>query len=228
MYLNKLFSLFDEEEKRRSSINIENPEMFYIGKQPNKYINNFEKFKFLINKIGLSKTTQSGENLIALKKFNLTIEEAFIIYSYTSYEMYSEVNLQLRNHPSKLDKVIQEYSYLLDQSLDKMPSFDNNIVYRDICVPDNGVSKLINYYKINVNNKVLETAFISSHISNGRWSDKETGLQIIIQTKNKSNGKDLRELSFNSFEEEVLFKSGTWFLVDSIDKKNNLVYLNEL
>lgn len=74
---------------------------------------------------------------------------------------------------------------------------------------------------------IIENAFISSHIENQQWREPKTDLRLIITTKDRSNGKDLRELSFNSDEKEVLFKKGTYFKVVDVNERNNIIELVE-
>lgn len=228
MDLSKLFDLFEQEEERRYQEELKGPEPFGASKSSNKYKDGYDNFKSFVEKHEFGKTTSTGENLDAMKEFDVSTEEASVIYMYTGIGVFSDVNLQLRNHPNRLDKDIKEYSELLDQALDKMPSFDNGLVYRDISNPDIGSADLMEYYESNMGENIVENAFISSHIKEGRWSDEESGVQLIINTKENSNGKDLRKLSFNVEENEVLFKRGTHFMVKKVDKENNIVKLIEI
>ncbi len=227
MDLKLLFSLFEKEEERRFQEVQDDPDFFGYTKEKNKYLEGFEDFKSLVKNHEFGKTSETGENLDAIKKYNLSLEEAAIIYLYTGHDICFDVNSQLRNHSAHLDKDIEEYAKLLNQSLDKLPSFDNGLVYRDIQNISNA-KELIDYYSSNIGKVVCESAFISSHIEYSRWSDVERSVQLIIKTKKDSNGKDLRELSFNSTETEVLFKNNAKFIVVNIHEHKNIVELIEV
>ena len=227
MNLNNLFELFDIEEERRFNDELNGPEPFGASIEENKYKKAYENFVRYYETYS-GGTTRTGENLDAIGKYNLKLEEAAIIYMYTSHGIHSDVNMQLRDNRDRLDKDIKEYCRLLNRALDKMPSFDNGIVYRDISHPYREVSDILDEFEQKVGDIYLEPAFISSHIREGRWCDDEFGIQIKIFTKENSNGKDLRELSFNIEETEVLFKSSTEFLVEMVCRKNNYIELREL
>lgn len=192
MDLKKLFELFEKEEERRFQMELEGPEPFGANKGKNRYKKAYESFQKMYENHEFGKTTSSGENLDAMKKYSLSIEEASIIYMYTSHGIHAEVNLRLRENHAKYDKDIKEYKNLLNQSLDKMPSFNNSTVYRDISHPGNVEEIMDYYYYSNLRKKIVENAFISSHIEKSRWSDINSGIHLIITTSNKSNGKDLR------------------------------------
>ena len=88
--------------------------------------------------------------------------------------------------------------------------------------------ELMDYYQQHLEGQVVENAFISSHLRKGRWSDKETGVQLIINTCFNSKGKDLRGLSFNVDEQEVLFRKGSKFFVEKISLNPNIVSLKDI
>jgi len=227
MDLTTLFDLFDKEEERRYQESKKH-EPYTAKKSNNRYQKAYEDFNKLYKNHKFGETSPTGENLEAMKKYDISIEEAAVVYMYTSHGVYDEVNRQLRNNPAKLDQDIEEYSNLLTQALNKLPSYNNEIVYRDIDSPDPNKEVLLNFFDRNINTEITENAFMSSHIREGRWSDEENGLQLIILTNSNSNGKDLRELSFNAHETEVLFKKGTRFRVENVDRDKNKVELTEV
>jgi ADP-ribosyltransferase exoenzyme len=228
MLLDQLFELFEAEEERRYQICLKGEEPLNAYKSSNRYKEYYESFKSKVEQHEFGKTTPTGENLDAIKKYNIPIEEASIIYMYSAHHIHRIINIPLRMHPQYLDKDISEYGRLLDEALDKMPSFNNGIVYRDISEPICPVSKIIEYYSSNIGNVIIENTFLSTHIEKERWCDEVNGVQLIIQTNGNSNGKDIGELCFVADEKEVLFKKGTTFRVDKVDKENNIVELSEI
>lgn len=228
MILDKLFKLFDTEEERRYQESLIGEYSFDTFKESNKYKIAYENFKSKLEEHEFGKTTSTGENLDAMKKHNISIEDASIIYMYTSHGIHSDINSTLRMHPSYLDKDIEEYCRLLDEALSKMPSFNNKIVYRDIKFPNCSVSDIMEYYNSNVGKIFNENTFLSTHIRKGRWADDEYGVQLTILTNENSNGKDLRELCFNDDEQEVLFKKNTLFKVENVNMESNCAQLTEI
>ncbi len=233
--MQKLYDLFEKSEDKRfkdeeeSFYKYEDKDRLFFGqKGQNKYKDHHDRFLKKIETHKFGETTKTGENLDSINLHNLTVEEASIIYMYTSHQIYNDVNYQLRNHRNGLDEDIQEYANLLNHSLDKLSSINNTTLYRDVNNPENGIENSMGYYSQNIGAEIICKDFMSTHKSNGRWSDEETGFQIVIETNEKSNAKDLCNISFCVSEEEVLFKSGGKFLVKSVDVKNRTVYLKEI
>ncbi len=227
MNLDKLFELYEQEEERRYQEELSGPEPMSALKRENIYKLAYDNFKFVLGKHVFGKTTLTGENLDAMQKYDISVEEASIIYMYTSHGIFDDVNSQLRCRPEYLDEDIKEYCRLLDDALEKMPSHNKCTVYRDISCSEEESASIINNYRLSIEKEIIESAFVSTHIENERWSEA-SGVHIIIKTKEKSNGKGLMELSFNATEGEVLFKKGTPFKVDGVDVENNMVYLTEI
>lgn len=228
MMLDKLFDLFDQEEERRYEDELNGPEPLLASVGSNRYKIAYDRFVEMEKKHLYGQTTSTGENLDAIKKFGLSVEEASLIYMYTSHGIHDEVNLRLREDSGFMDKDIAEYALLLDKALIKMPSYDFKIVYRDISNPYPGAKEILEYYQDNLGKIIVEKYFLSSHIEKGRWSDDETGVQLRIKACSNSFGKDLSELSFNVNEREVLFRKNTLFKVENVYLTKNVVELNEI
>ena len=233
--IKKLYDLFDKSEEKRFKDEEEyfykyegENKLFFGEKQENKYKEHHDRFLKKLQHHKFGETTKTGENLDSIDLHGLTIEEASIIYMYTSHKIFNDVNYQLRKHKNGLDEDIQEYSNLLNNSLDKLPSVNNKTLYRDVKNPDDGIKTSMKYYKDNLGVEIICKDFMSTHKSNERWSDEETGFQLIIETKENSNAKDLRNITFCVGVEEVLFKSGSKFLVKGVDVENTKVYLKEI
>lgn len=227
--LENLFKLFDECEEIRRAENIKaDPGYMFFGKSNNFYKVRHEQFMKKLENHEFGKTTDSGENLDAIQLYNLSPEEASIIYMYTHHSVYSVVNSQLRNAPAHLDNDVKEYSTLLDNALKKLPQYNNETVYRDVKFPIPNLKNSMNFFKTNLKQKVTFYDYMSSHKSKTRWSDEETGFQLQIKTSRESNARDLKYISFVQSEEEVIFISGTTFFVESMDEKNTTISLLEL
>lgn len=233
--IQELYNLFEKSSEKRFKDEEESfykyegaDKIFYGQKEQNKYKTHHDRFLKKVETHTFGETTKTGENLDSIHLHNLTIEEASIIYMYTSHNIYNDVNYQLRKYKNGLDEDILEYTNLLNNALDKLPSVNNTILYRDVKNPDEGIEYSMKYYSENVGKEIICKDFMSTHKSNGRWSDEETGFQMVIETNENSNAKDLCNITFCAGEEEVLFKSGGKFVVDSVDVKNTTVYLKEI
>lgn len=227
--MEELIELFEECENLRHRSAIEsNLEFFEPERGTNYYKFYHERFvkKVMNHKFG--ETTETGENLDAIKKNGLTIEEASVVYMYTHHHIYNNLNYYLRYHSDKLDKDQKLYIKLLNRALDKLNSMNNLIIYRDIRNPDDGVEKWLDYYQHKIGIVIRFNEFLSCHTDNVRISDEETAYQFVIQTSDNSNGIDIQNMTLIQIENEVLFKNGTDFLIENVDKVNNQVFMKEI
>jgi hypothetical protein len=227
--MEKLFTLFEKcEDKRHQRETETNPEFFEPERGKNYYKlyhNNFIK-KLSNHKFG--KTTPSGENLDAMINYNLSSEEASIVYMYTHHNIYNKLNYNLRENSQNLDEDIKEYTNLLNLSLEKLPSVNETTLYRDIRYPENGVAHCLKYYKNNIGNVLSFNDFLSCHTDDVIISDKKTDFQFVIKTSKNSNAKDIQQLTLINLEKEILFKNMSFFLIEKVDRKNNQVYMSEI
>ncbi|MTG99109.1 hypothetical protein GJV76_13365 [Myroides sp. BIT-d1] len=225
--LKKLFTLFEQEEEKRYQEDLKSPEMIFTArKRANIYKKSYDSFLKVFDKYTYKQTAETGENLDAITDYNIPLELAAIIYMYTAYSHFDETNYQLRILDTiRIHKDIKEYSNLLNKALNYLPHYKNQTVYRDI---DNSNEEIIKYYKQYIGEVITEKSFLSTHIESSRWSDENTGVHFIIKTANETNARDLRKLSFNSEEQEVLIKSRTKFRVISVDDQKNIVNMEEL
>ena len=154
--LEKLFKLFDKCEDIRYKENIKNdPGYAFIGKSGNYYKARHEEFLKKLEKHKFGKTTKTGENLDAIKLYDLSNEEASIIYMYTHHSVYAKVNSQLRNSFEYLEEDVREYSTLLDKALKKLPSFNDEEIYRDVKNPYPDLETSIKYFQSNYKQYLL-------------------------------------------------------------------------
>ncbi|MDM1352073.1 hypothetical protein HX014_15695 [Myroides marinus] len=225
--LTKLFALFEQEEKKRYREEKKSSKMIFVTrKKDNKYRESYNSFLKVFGSYTYKKTAGTAENLDAITDYNIPLKLAAIIYMYTAYEHFDVTNNQLRKRDTeKVDKDIKEYSNLLNKALNYLPHYKNQTVYRDI---HNFSDEIIKYYKQYIGEVITEKSFLSTHIENSRWSDEDTGVHFIIKTADKTNARDLRTLSFNSQEQEVLIKSGTKFKIISVDEEKNIINMEEI
>lgn len=225
--LQLLFTLFEEEEERRYNEDLNHEEMMFVAhKRANIYNASYESFKRLYSKYEHGNVTSTGECLDGMTDYGVSLELGSVIYMYTANGFHAELNQQLRyRKESTIDKDVAEFKKLLTEALLLIPSYNDGYVYRDI---KSDTDELLVFFQENTGKSYIEKGFLSSHIENTRWSDNEIGLHFVIKTSNKSNGKDLRKLSFNSEEQEVLFLSDTQFHIESVDDLNRTVYLIEI
>lgn len=224
-----LFDLFEECEDLRHQNAIEsNREFFDPERGINYYQLHHEGFIKKLSTHEFGKTTHSGENLDAIKKYDLSEDEASVIYMYTHHHIYHNLNYNLRNNYQNLYEDLKNYISRLNSALDKLPSWNEQIVYRDIRHPQKGHDQCLDYYKQNIGKTLIFNDFQSCHTDNVRISDEETDFQFVITTSENSNAKDIQELTFVNNEREVLFKNRTQFLIESVDKENNRVYMKEI
>jgi hypothetical protein len=120
------------------------------------------------------------------------------------------------------------FAKLLNEGLDKLFSVNNITIYRDIRHPKNGVEYCLDFYSQKIGSIICFNDFLSCHTDNVRISDEESDFQFVIKTSNKSNAKDLKNITFVQNEREVLFKSGTNFLIEKVDANTNQVFIKEL
>lgn len=226
--MEELFELFEQSEDIRHNNAIKsNPEFFEPTRGKNCYKVCHEQFLKKIEKHEFGKTTNTGENLDAVKKYDLTINEASTIYMYTHHQIYNDINYSLRNL-DKQDGDVSEYVNMLNDALDKLPSHNNEIVYRDIRNPEGGFEKCLNFYNLKIGEEITFKEFLSCHTDDVRISDKENDFQFVIITKEKSNAKDIQEITFINLEKEVLFKTQSTFIIEKVSREENRVYIREI
>lgn len=143
----------------------------------------------------------------------LTNKEKQAIIQYKSSESY-KINEKLYNK-SKLSKKEKEFIYNLDKALEKMPTYQGNLV-RDLYFYDkDSMNEFLNAHK--VGNTVNYRAYTSTTKANS-YNDMAN---VRIYINNSKMGKDISSIGLD--EEEVLYPRNSEFLVNSIRKSSNLV-----
>ncbi len=152
---------------------------------------------------------------VAERKFvdELTLEEEAVFKFYTN-ETYYKFNQSLINKSSSDD--ILEIEKLLNSTLDKLPSVSGN-KFRGI-----GKSEIDKLDSYNVGDEVPYDNFLSTSLDSkeaGKFARKNQdktgeGAIIIIESK---NGKSIKKYSDADFEEEILHKSGSKFVLTKVE-----------
>ncbi|MGV8995138.1 MAG: ADP-ribosyltransferase [Flavobacterium sp.] len=226
--MEELYELFEKSENLRHKSAIkDNPEFFPPERGVNYYKYHNDLFLKKLETHEFGTTSKTGENLEALKKYALSTEEGSVLYMYTHHNIYNNLNCNLR-HNIKLHEDELKYIELLNISLNKFPEYNSQTVYRDIRNPEEGFEKHLDYYENKINDFVTFNDFLSCHTDDVRISDEKEDYQFVIQTAESSNARDIKELTFISLENEVLFKNGSRFMIKKVDREKNQVYMMEI
>ena len=158
---------------------------------------------------------KSTKNIIlnGIIEYNLTDEEAFFILAHTgSYSSW--VNFPLRNSHD-LPPCQNYFAEGLDQSLSKLPSFNDEIVYRmENSLGEKNVA--LNWFRKNKGSVVELPYFLST--SKVKWSSTEMTWEIKTLDKG-SKAKDLNLITNNKTEQEVLFQRNSLFEITNVNRK---------
>ncbi|TDS10925.1 ADP-ribosyltransferase exoenzyme [Maribacter caenipelagi] len=226
--MDEIIQLFEEcEDFRHKSAIKSNLEFFDPPRGKNNFRFHHELFLKKLENHQFGETTPTGENLDAMITNNLSTDEASSIYMYTHHNIYKNINYLLRSN-IKLHKDENAYIKLLNKGLDKLNSTNNAILYRDISQPENGVEFALDFYESKLNSVVQFNDYLSCHKDNRRISDEETDFQFVISTSSNSNAKDIQNITFIQIELEVLFKNGTKFKIDVVDRTQNQIHITEI
>ncbi len=183
---------------------------FFEGKQAQKVIKQKTSIKKPTAKFSNTKQADDYIKNVSLK--DMTKEQRKSIKEYSKGGQLTDViNYQLRTSAT-LGEGARRVVKRLNSSLDKLPSY-NNDVYRGISFPN--MEEAINFIKnIKVGQTITELGFTSTSIKQGVALEflrtNKAGFLFKIKSK---NGKWIGELSDFQEELEVLFKSGSIFKV---------------
>lgn len=152
----------------------------------------------------------------------LSKDEYVIIGAYTC--RYSRrINAIIRSGEEISDDE-QKNIVALNSALDKIPSLNDALVFRyedhDECIDD--------FIKENKKGDFLQLNYFASTFQDEYRRPEAGNFNIDIRTKTEhSNCKDI-SLIGKSSEKEALFKSGTRFCIEKIDRINKKIILNEI
>lgn len=149
--------------------------------------------------------------------------ETFCVDKYTG-DFFVDINYYLRNGGEPKEEFFEKYRKVMNSALDKLESYKGN-VYRgaDLSL------EVINKYKkaAETGEPYTENYYLSTSKSEKKAFERNT----IYEIKSKS-GKQIEELSYFSYEKEVLFKEGTQFKINAVyfDEKinRNVIEMEEI
>lgn len=145
----------------------------------------------------------------------LTNDEKRAINQYTGFLAY-RLNNKLRKGAA-LTAAEQQLKEQLDKALDKMPAYEGNLVR---CLDLSNVEDRKNFLEQHqIGEKVEYHEFISASKKEGYSETADTFIYI----NNAHNGRDIS--TFNPEENEVLYKSGSKFIVKNIVERNDGIYV---
>ncbi len=198
--------------KNESVTDLEFEELLaFLKKTPNILHDNWELDKL------------NNELIYSSKYFKLNRYETIIIGRYADF-VATKLNGELRNPVKRKDEGYMLYEFLLNKSLNKIPSESNSTVYV-MYQSDGADEELYEWYENKIGDTVQFPNFLSS--SKKKWPD--FGFYLQIKTCTISSGKYIGYLTNKEeLEREVLFLSNTKFRIEKIDKKQQTIFLSEL
>ena len=149
--------------------------------------------------------------------------ETFCVDKYTG-DFFVDINYYLRNGGEPKEEFFEKYRKVMNSALDKLESYKGT-VYRgsDLSL------EVINKYKkaAETGEPYTENYYLSTSKSEKKAFERNT----IYEIKSKS-GKQIEELSYFSYEKEVLFREGTQFKINAVyfDEKinRNVIEMEEI
>lgn len=150
------------------------------------------------------------------KKYGLDYWDRHLIVKYAGASCF-KLNLGLRGGREK-DEFCIKYESLLNKSLDQLESYDNQIVYRWLSIPD----EAFHFLKKKVGLKVLVPNFLST----SNYKNKGYSTFYKISTTKNSNGYYIGDIVEKQSEKEILFKSNTVFQITGFD--GDSIYMDEI
>jgi len=163
------------------------------------------------------------KNLGGMAKNGINEEEAFMLLAYTGSHS-SWVNSDLRNGQITNCECKSEFISRLNKTLDKIISFNNQIVYR-MDNPSENKEVVLKWF----NSKIGFVFRIPYFLSTAKEDYENTEIVWKIMTlPDNSLGKDISDITNNEFELEVLFKTGSCFKIESVDYDKSYINLIEV
>ena len=204
--LEELFSLNDKRKDRENSLRY----LYHHGFTPW-----FKRFR--------EGDTSLSPNLQGMVENGLTEEEAFLILAYTGSSS-GWINSDLRE-----GKILQEpdkvlFAKYLDYVLEKMPSFDSQVVFR-METPSGDAETVLKWFE----SKLGSTFVLPYYLSTAQEDYENSEIVWKINTLSQGSfGKNISNLSNNKYEKEVLFKRGAKFKIKSTDLEKSYIFLEEV
>lgn len=169
-----------------------------------------------ISKILKNKLIKNQDNVIS----NLNSYEKFIVNLYCGY-VCKRINNSLFEK-KQLNEFQILYIHFLNNTLDKLPSYSNQKVFRIQSENDN--VPILKWFSENVGKSYMHPSFIST--SKEKW--KGHNLYFEINTNSNSSGKDVENICEKHSEKEILFKTDTKFVIDDVNFESNTIVVTEI
>ncbi len=177
----------------------------------------FSEFDKELKSLKTTGSTSSITDLSGIEKYNLSEDEAKVIFAYTT-SAHDEINRELYSvNPSM---PVKKFESLLNEVLQKMPNYEGNVI-RNYSPSNMSVEELLSGYSQNIGKAVAFDGFLST--SKNQKFDWKLKVKYFIVSK---TGTLIESISSHAPEQEVLFESGTMFNVVKVEGNN--VYLEEL
>ncbi|HEX8574725.1 MAG TPA: ADP-ribosyltransferase [Flavobacterium sp.] len=157
----------------------------------------------------------------------MAIESEAMIKLYTA-NTYRVLNNALRGINSiKLDKELKAMQRILDEALEKLPisKYNKQLLQRSAFFTEEEISKLFKVGKDFVEKGFMSTTHSQEALE--RWLISNPSHNVIFKVIGK-NGKLIEEASMLPFENEVLFRSETKFIVQNIKKIDHPINRSKL
>lgn len=207
---------FDDHGPSEETINNYQDDINYCNLQIQKYkrleLGSLDKNNILEYRSKKQQWENKKENI-------LTYDEQYAINTYIGPESYI-INENLRSGIELSDRqstIVKN----LDKALDKMPSYNGNVI-RSVWIESNDVERFMKNYKVGSITSFDE--YLST--TNGDIYNPKARVQLYIRS---NSGKDITK--YNKKEKEILFKRKSNFLVLDIDKKEDYfinIYMEEI
>jgi hypothetical protein len=132
------------------------------------------------------------------------------------------VNEAIRGQYLDLTVDVQAYELLLNTALKNLPPFSDQIVYRMVLHVEN-TDPYEAYFKRNITKVLNEPCYLSASKEDWDW---EKVVYIIKTLKENSHARDISRITNKADEKEVLFCKNTNFLIKTVIKKNERLFVD--
>lgn len=164
-------------------------------------------------------------NLEGVNTYNLTDEQAFCIYSYTT-SCSDWINIGIR-YKQEMTICKKYYADFLDESLDKISQCSKEYIFR-MDSPDQ--DQIQSWKKKRIGDTINIPHFLSTSKEN--WDEESTSTEWIIwrikTLELNSKARDISNVTNSREEKEVLFKRNSCFMIEAINIDSKLIDLIEI
>jgi hypothetical protein len=207
---NKLIKFFEDIWKKFSEWFLKNKEKF-------KYIDDFDNFlekfiRILLNNLTYKECIELvKKNRVLGKWISIELEAMIKLYTANAYIRLNKALRELIN----IDEELIAIQKVLDNALEKLPNslYNKGILQRSAYFTEAEIKKLFIVGKDFVEKGFMSTTYSERALM--QWLTDNPLHNVIIKVYGK-NGKLIEDVSMLPFEHEVLFKSGTKFVVEGM------------